>query len=364
MSDIRFPATSFPTLTNSYFPPQGRSSDTCVPTAIAPPSLSASSVDSLLARNTWAQPSVHNGAPLISVQANTAAQFTNPSEADDMDPAKTGLKGSGAGNAVLKAVTRSSSRLGAVSRGAGSVLGLAGTVYSLPGSISDARQAIGQAWQSGDGGDIAHAAATTSAAGSSGARLVKYSLESYSLGANHLGHRVAGQAGREAFRQAAPNASKQMIKAAGSQAAKEAMKDTAAKAARRSVTSAATGVAKGPGRTLAQGVGATGRTAAKKLLREGGEAAAKSASKAVAKSALKSGAKAAGRFVPGVNIAIAGLDTAAAAATLADPKASTGKKVTSCITAVGSIAAATNIPVVSQAGAVVSTVSSFVGSFF
>jgi hypothetical protein len=38
--------------------------------------------------------------------------------------------------------------------------------------------------------------------------------------------------------------------------------------------------------------------------------------------------------------------------------------VTSGITALGSIAAATNIPVVSQVGAAVSTVSSVIGSFF
>lgn len=107
-----------------------------------------------------------------------------------------------------------------------------------------------------------------------------------------------------------------------------------------------------------------GRSAAKTVLREGGEAAAKAAGKAVARGALKTGAKAAGRFVPGLNVGIAVLDTATAAATLADPKASTGKKVTSVITAAGSIVAATNIPVVSQVGAAVSTVSSFIGSFF
>ena len=70
------------------------------------------------------------------------------------------------------------------------------------------------------------------------------------------------------------------------------------------------------------------------------------------------------RFAPGVNIAMAAIDTGIAVATLADPKASTGSKVTSCITAAGSIVAATNIPVVSQIGAGVSIVSSFVGGFF
>ncbi len=68
--------------------------------------------------------------------------------------------------------------------------------------------------------------------------------------------------------------------------------------------------------------------------------------------------------MPGVNVAIAAADTAAAYATITDPTASPGKKITSGITAVGSVVAATNIPVVSQVGAAVSTVSSFLGSFF
>jgi len=135
------------------------------------------------------------------------------------------------------------------------------------------------------------------------------------------------------------------------------------KAARRGVTAAATDAAKSSS-TLARGAGVPGRVAAKAVLQEGGEVAAKAAVKAVAKTGLKTAAKAAGRFVPGANVAIAALDTATAAATLADPNASTGAKVTSCITAVGSIVAATNIPVVSQIGAAVSAVSSFIGSFF
>jgi hypothetical protein len=73
-------------------------------------------------------------------------------------------------------------------------------------------------------------------------------------------------------------------------------------------------------------------------------------------------AKMAGRFAPGANVAMAALDTANAVATWRDPKASTAAKVTSGITALGSIAAATNIPVVSQVGAAVSTVSTIAGA--
>lgn len=72
-------------------------------------------------------------------------------------------------------------------------------------------------------------------------------------------------------------------------------------------------------------------------------------------------ARTGGRFVPGLNAGIAAADVTTAAATLSS-NASGWKKTTSVITAVGSVAAATNIPGVSQAGAVVSTLSSLAGS--
>ncbi|MFY0569332.1 hypothetical protein ACN28E_36660 [Archangium lansingense] len=90
---------------------------------------------------------------------------------------------------------------------------------------------------------------------------------------------------------------------------------------------------------------------------KGAEAVAKLGAKGAS-----TAAKAAGRFAPGVNIGIAALDTAMAAKTIADPKASVASKVTSGITAAGSIVAATNIPIVSQVGAAVSTASSVAGA--
>jgi hypothetical protein len=90
---------------------------------------------------------------------------------------------------------------------------------------------------------------------------------------------------------------------------------------------------------------------------KGAEAAAKLGAKGAS-----TAAKAAGRFAPGVNIGIAALDTAMAAKTIADPNASVASKVTSGITAAGSIVAATNIPIVSQVGAAVSTASSVAGA--
>ncbi|MCY1015027.1 hypothetical protein [Pyxidicoccus sp. MSG2] len=127
--------------------------------------------------------------------------------------------------------------------------------------------------------------------------------------------------------------------------------------------------------------GSTAKQMAQKYLRAGGDvsvrdlkhvadtrmkkAVASGASKAMASQGLKAAkvaGKAGGRFVPGLNVAIAAADGAAFYSTLRDPKASVGKKVTAGITAAGSALAATNIPIVSQVGGAVSTVSSIVGA--
>ncbi|QSQ26898.1 hypothetical protein JY651_19140 [Pyxidicoccus parkwayensis] len=79
--------------------------------------------------------------------------------------------------------------------------------------------------------------------------------------------------------------------------------------------------------------------------------------RATAGLALKTG----GRFAPGLNGAIAAADVATAAATLKS-NASGWKKGTAVVTAAGSVLAATNVPGLSQAGAVVSTLSSLAGS--
>lgn len=367
MSEIRLTPPGFqPTLTS--YSPLNFSSQNSLP---LPDSNSSSlgqpqPLATLFANPTWASPDLLSAMPLIGVQASAASMMTGFSEeaqpSDGVDGRKL-FKGGTTANAILKAATRATSRLGSGTRAAGSVLGLVGSAIALPGSVTTAREAIGRALETGERSDVAHASASTTSAASTGTRLVKHSLETYSLGAKTAGTHLAKKAATQAFKQAAPNASKAVLSAATKAAGKAAMGDLAAKAARRGTTAAATSAAKA-GSTLAHGAGAVGRSAAKKVLQEGGEAAAKAAAKAVAKGGLKTAAKTAGRFVPGLNIGIAALDTATAAATLADPKASTGKKVTSVITAAGSIVAATNIPVVSTIGAAVSTVSSFVGSFF
>ncbi|WNG44173.1 hypothetical protein F0U60_08695 [Archangium minus] len=75
----------------------------------------------------------------------------------------------------------------------------------------------------------------------------------------------------------------------------------------------------------------------------------------LAKGLLKTGGKAIGRFIPGANLGIAGYDIAETVKTFKDPNASVGDKVTSGIVAGGSVLAATNIPIVSQIGGLIST---------
>lgn len=110
------------------------------------------------------------------------------------------------------------------------------------------------------------------------------------------------------------------------------------------------------------------QVASKVAAKAGGKVLSKVAQKvagsAIAKAGAKALGKAAGRFAPGVNIAMAAIDTASFVNTMRDPKAGVGAKITSGVTALGSIAAATNIPIVSQVGAGVSLVSSIVGGFF
>lgn len=75
-------------------------------------------------------------------------------------------------------------------------------------------------------------------------------------------------------------------------------------------------------------------------------------------------ARAGGRLVPGLNWVIAAADVASAVGTVTDNEASPVKKTTAVVTAVGSVMAATNLPLISQIGAGVSGVSGFVGALF
>ncbi|NPC86668.1 hypothetical protein HPC49_51850, partial [Pyxidicoccus fallax] len=235
-----------------------------------------------------------------------------------------------ANNATVEAVnTRGARWAGAA--------GTAASVAQLPGAAYLAARDTRDFFRNPSGATANKAAGSLASAASTGLNVVKGGLE---LAGNVSNYRAAANAARTAFTQNAPEAARAVANRVASTAAREAVEG----GSRQVVRAAAARVA-GEGLESAARLGAN---AARGALHGGGTAVA----------------KAAGRFAPGLNVAIAVADTAVAVSTIADPKASPGKKITAGITALGSIAAATNIPVVSQAGAVVSTVSSFVGSFF
>ncbi len=99
-----------------------------------------------------------------------------------------------------------------------------------------------------------------------------------------------------------------------------------------------------------------------KVAVKAGKGASGVATKVATKTGAKTAAKSAGRFVPGMNAAIAVVDTGIAAMDIKEAvKKPTPKNVAKAalgsITAAGSIASASNVPVVSQVGAGVAVVS-------
>lgn len=255
----------------------------------------------------------------------------------------------------------------AQTKGVAGAVGVFTAVKSAGTAFSDIRNAV----RTGSRDDITKAVRSSLDATKAGLNVASGGLQGSKVAGGLLHAKVvAGKLGAEkaaldAFKRVAPKVSETVAKAAAGSAVKQVFEGAASKVARRAVTEAATDAARAVGGSLAKGVaGSASRAAAKATLKAAGKEAAEVALKAGAKAAAGTAAKAAGRFAPGLNVAIAAVDTAQAVATLADKNASTGKKVTSVITAVGSIAAATNIPIVSQVGAAVSTVSSIVGAFF
>lgn len=266
---------------------------------------------------------------------------------------------------------------------AGPAAGTVGAALGLPEKISQAKESITKAGETGESKDIVKAAGDSSAAGSLGLKGLKNGVETVGQAKDYVAKKGLEKVAGQAFKQAVPGASKEVVGAASRKSVQEVTKAQAQlaqaiktakeagkpmdeankvlklKDAQKAVAATAKEAAKDSS-TLARGMGAATKAAAKELAIGGSEAAVKATAKAAAGAAAKSG----GRFVPGVNVAIAALDVGVAAATLADKQASVGKKAFSVITAAGSLASATNIPGVSQAGAAVSLVSSIVGSFF
>ena len=173
-------------------------------------------------------------------------------------------------------------------------------------------------------------------------------------------------------------ATKEVVKARAGTAATKAAQTVLTKAAGRSTSAATKAIVKAEAPKVAAAISKTvssgknaaavakaGETAAAALVKSGVKSTAAVVAKAAPKAAQAAGvaaAKAGGRFVPGLNIAIAATDAVVAGADMkkAYDKPTT-KNVTvavvSGITAAGSALAATNIPVVSQIGAGVSVVT-------
>lgn len=236
------------------------------------------------------------GGPANAAKLAVAAGGAGAGIKKAVDEFKAGRSGAPqpAGKGVL-------AKLGRGASAGGAVLGAA----RLPGQVGTAVKDIRQAVRTRSAGDV-HQALDSS-------RSTAVSVRGIGLGAREVP--AVARGGVNAFKRVAPEVSEKIGSAAS-------------------------------------------RAAGTGLVRAGQRIAAREGVEAAGKGLARVGAKALGRFAPGANIAIAVLDTASFVNTLRDPNASTGKKVLSGITAAGSIVAATNIPVVSQVGAAVLTVTS------
>lgn len=258
------------------------------------------------------------------------------------------------------------SKFGATMNAAMRYAGIPGAAMAGATAVKDIREAI----RTGSKDDIITATRSSLDAAKAGITAATGGIVGGKVMGGVLGGTImkekldAGKKAVDAFKKSLPNASDDVLKAVKNAATKGVFEGGTTKAVSRAISSAAGDAAKA-GSTLAKGILGSGtRSAAKAALSTVGKEAGEAALKQGAKAAAGTAAKTLGRFAPGVNVAIAAIDVANAGATLMDKNASTGKKVTSVITAVGSVAAATNIPIVSQVGAAVSTVSSIVGAFF
>jgi hypothetical protein len=244
---------------------------------------------------------------------------------------------------------------------AGKAFGAVTSAAKLPGQIGTAFGDVRNAVRSGSRKDFDQAVGSVAAAGKGVVSTINNGL-SVARDVQKFGSAYKAASG--AFKAAVPGAGPKLARAAAGAAARSAFEGATSSAAKAATRTAVKSAVSAGGASVRAAAGTASRAAARAALETGGKAAAKAATTAAAKAAAGPLARAAGRFAPGANIAIAAMDTAAAYSAVRDPNASTTKKVTSVITAVGSIAAATNIPVVSQAGAAVSAVSSFVGGLF
>jgi hypothetical protein len=227
------------------------------------------------------------------------------------------------------------------SRAAG-VAGTAASVAQLPGAAYTAIRDARNFTQNATLENGITAAGSGASAVSTAANAAKGAIETRNMVSNFRGIRDAAA---RTMAENAPDAARSVVNRVAGETAQQVL-DGASRQVTRGVAARAAG----------EGLEAAARAGA-------------SAARAAAPHVLaETAGRAASRFVPGLNVAIAAADTAAFGAEVANAvrsgDANWGKLATSGVTALGSVAAATNIPVVSQVGAAVSTVSSFVGSFF
>ena len=170
---------------------------------------------------------------------------------------------------------------------------------------------------------------------------------------------VAGGLGEEARKQLGENLQK------ANEGLKRIAPDVSRKAEQAATAlSARANQLKEGGEALASRAGQVASESAQRIAQSAaGQVAGEVAEKVGLKGAARFAGKAAGRFVPGANVAVAGLDVANAVATQRDPDASALQKGLGWATAAGSVVGATNIPVLSQAGAAFSLATSAVSSF-
>lgn len=238
-------------------------------------------------------------------------------------------------------------------------------------SGSNAVRSLGDAFESARSGNFRQAASQLGSAASSGLEASRSAISAgrgaltiHSVGVARRGATAAVESFRAAggFRGLSTSAARTLeasVAAGGSRIATAAASTT-----RATARMAEAGVQVGE-RALTRAAAHAGTEVAGRVAVNAGEAALRAGTRAGASTL----GRAAARFAPGLNVAMAVVDTGLAArdiyrAVQNPTPSSVGHAVTSGITALGSIAAATNIPVVSQVGAAVSVVSSFIGSLF
>lgn len=235
--------------------------------------------------------------------------------------------------------------------------GIVTDAIALPGKIGGAARDVRNAWRNPNRENVTKAtdsgigaARTTISVASDGLQTAR-DVQRYG---------VAYRAARQSVAQSAPTLSPAVQRAASRAAARSAFSGANVAATRSATRTAVQNTLRRAGASAGDVAGGVSRTAGRRIVGRVAPQAARAAVPAVARAASGPIARAAGRFVPGANVAIAGLDVAQFANDMRNPRVGTARRIASGITALGSVAAASNIPVVSQVGAGVSTVSSLV----